>query len=39
VRHHYDRPWRPGEAGGTTLVVIAERADIDPAAIRAVLLG
>ena len=39
VRHHYDRSWRPGEARATTLVVIAERADIDPAAIRAVMLG
>ena len=38
VRHQYDRPW-----GDTTrrsqLVVIAEHADIDEAAIRAVLLG
>jgi len=39
VRYHYDRPWRPGEARTTNLVVIAERADIDPGAIRAVLLG
>jgi cobalamin biosynthesis protein CobW len=39
VRHHYDRPWRPDEPRVTTLVVIAERADIDPATIRAVLLG
>lgn len=39
VRHHYDRPWRPGEPRVTALVVIAERADIDPPTIRAVLLG
>ena len=39
VRHHYDRPWRAGEARATTLVVIAEQADIDQGAIRAVLLG
>ena len=39
VRHHYDRPWRPGEARATTLVAIAEQDDIDQAGIRAVLQG
>ena len=38
VRHQYDRPWA-GEARQTRLVVIAEHADIDEAAIRAALLG
>ncbi len=38
VRHQYDRPW--GDAPRRSqLVVIAEHADIDEAAIRAVLLG
>jgi cobalamin biosynthesis protein CobW len=39
VRHQYDRPWRPGEARATALVVIAEHDRIDEAAIRAVLEG
>jgi len=39
VRHHYDRPWRVGEARATQLVVIAEQGRIDIPAIRAVLLG
>ena len=38
VRHQYDRPW--GDAARRSqLVVIAEHADINEAAIRAVLLG
>jgi cobalamin biosynthesis protein CobW len=38
VRHQYDRPW--GDAPRRSqLVVIAEHADIDEPAIRAVLLG
>lgn len=38
VRHQYDRPW--GDAPRRSqLVVIAEHADIDEAAIRRVLLG
>ncbi len=37
VRHQYDRPWAAGEPRRGRLVVIAERADIDPAAIRAAL--
>lgn len=38
VRHQYDRPW--GDASRRSqLVVIAEHADIDEAAIRAVLLA
>lgn len=38
VRHQYDRPW--GDAPRRSqLVVIAEHADIDEAAIRAVLIG
>ena len=39
VRHHYDRLWRAGEARATTLVAIAERDHVDPAAIRAALAG
>lgn len=39
VRHQYDRPWRPGEARVTTLVVIAEQTHVDADAIRAVLVG
>jgi cobalamin biosynthesis protein CobW len=39
VRHQYDRPWRPDEERRTTLVAIAEHADVDAEAIRAVLLG
>ena len=39
VRTQYDRPWRPGEARRGQLVVIAERGDIDAAAIRAALAG
>jgi cobalamin biosynthesis protein CobW len=38
VRHQYDRPWGAGSRQGA-LVVIAERGDIDEAAIRAVLAG
>ena len=37
VRHQFDRPWG-AEARSTRLVVIAEQAHIDAAAIRAVLL-
>ncbi len=37
VRHQFDRPWG-GETRSTRLVVIAEQAHIDAAAIRAVLL-
>lgn len=37
VRHQFDRPWRPGEARQTRLVVIAEHDRIDEAAIRAAL--
>lgn len=37
TRSQYDRPWRPGELRRTRLVVIAERAHIDPAAIRKAL--
>ncbi|PZQ51396.1 MAG: cobalamin biosynthesis protein CobW [Rhodovulum sulfidophilum] len=36
VRTQYDRPWGAGPRA-STLVVIAEKADIDPEAIRAVL--
>ena len=36
VRHQFDRPWAPGERA-SHLVVIAEKGDIDLAAIRAVL--
>ena len=39
VRYQYDRLWRPGEARGTTLVVIAEHGHVDAASIRAVLVG
>ncbi|HEY0959493.1 MAG TPA: cobalamin biosynthesis protein CobW [Novosphingobium sp.] len=39
VRHQYDRLWQPGEERRTTLVAIAEHADVDVAAIRAVLAG
>jgi len=39
VRHHYDRPWRAGETRQTTLVAIAERGNIDAAAIQATLAG
>lgn len=39
VRYHYDRPWRPGEARRTTLVVIAERDHIDGEALRTALVG
>lgn len=37
VRHQYDRPWRPEEGRRGRLVVIAEHADIDAAAIRDIL--
>ncbi|KTR84979.1 cobalamin biosynthesis protein CobW [Novosphingobium barchaimii] len=39
VRHQYDRAWKPGERRETTLVAIAERAHVDPIAIRAALAG
>jgi cobalamin biosynthesis protein CobW len=39
VRYHYDRPWRPGEARRTTLVVIAERDHIDGEALHTALVG
>lgn len=39
VRHHYDRPWRPGEARRTTLVAIAEHDAIDHQVLHAVLQG
>lgn len=39
VRHHYDRPWRPGEPRRTTLVAIAEHDAIDHGVLRAVLEG
>ena len=35
VRHQFDRPWTPGEARKTRLVVIAERDHVNAAAIRA----
>ena len=38
VRHQYDRPWRADEARAGRLVVIAEHDDINPDAIRAILL-
>ncbi len=38
VRMQYDRPWGPGEARRSRLVVIAEHDDIDAAAIRAALI-
>jgi cobalamin biosynthesis protein CobW len=38
VRHQYDRPWNDAPRR-SKLVVIAEHADIDETAIRAVLLG
>ena len=37
VRHQFDRPWKPGEARVTSLVVIAEHDRIDAAAIRGAL--
>jgi cobalamin biosynthesis protein CobW len=37
VRHQYDRPWQPGEARLTKVVVIAEHDDVKPDAIRAIL--
>jgi len=37
VRHQYDRPWTPEEGRRGRLVVIAEHADIDAAAIRDIL--
>ena len=37
VRTQYDRPWAPGEARVSRLVVIAEQDAIDEAAIRAAL--
>jgi cobalamin biosynthesis protein CobW len=39
VRYQYDRPWRPGEARRTTLVVIAEHDHVDAGTVRAVLVG
>ncbi|MFN3955314.1 MAG: cobalamin biosynthesis protein CobW [Pararhodobacter sp.] len=39
VRHQYDRPWLPGEARLTRLVVIAEHGKLDAAVIRAALEG
>lgn len=39
VRHHYDRPWRPGEARATSLVAIAEHDAMQPDLIRAILQG
>ena len=39
VRHQYDRPWRPGEARRSRLVVIAEHDDINEARIRDILVG
>lgn len=37
VRHQYDRPWKPGEARVSKVVVIAEHDDVKPEAIRAIL--
>ncbi len=37
VRMQYDRPWGPGEARRSRLVVIAEHDDVDAEAIRAAL--
>lgn len=43
LEHHFDRPWRPGEARGSRVVVIGQRDPgpgrpvLDPAAISAVL--
>jgi len=39
VRMQYDRPWRAGEPRTGHLVAIAEHDAIDPAAIRAALVG
>ena len=39
VRHQYDRPWRPGEARRSRLVVIAEHDDINEARIRDILVS
>jgi cobalamin biosynthesis protein CobW len=39
VRHQFDRPWAPGEARATRLVVIAEHGRLDSAAVRAALAG
>ncbi len=39
VRMQYDRPWNPGEPRSGHLVAIAEHDAIDPAAIRAALVG
>jgi cobalamin biosynthesis protein CobW len=39
VRVQYDRPWSAGEARQGRLVVIAEKGDIDAAALRAALAG
>ncbi|MBL8659678.1 MAG: cobalamin biosynthesis protein CobW [Rhodospirillales bacterium] len=38
IERYYDRPWRPGEARRSELVVIAER-DVDRSAVNAVLAG
>ena len=38
VRHQFDRAWEPGEDRQGRLVVIAEHEDIDPEAIRSVLV-
>jgi cobalamin biosynthesis protein CobW len=37
-RHHFDRPWKPGEARASRLVVIGEKG-LDRAAITAALAG
>lgn len=39
VRHQFDRPWAPGEARASRLVVIAEHDHIDRASIEAALLA
>jgi cobalamin biosynthesis protein CobW len=38
VQHYFDRPWQPGEARATRLVVIGEKG-LDRAAITAALGG
>ena len=38
VQHYFDRPWQPGEARATRLVVIGEKG-LDRAAIAAALGG
>ena len=38
IQHHFDRPWKVGEARRGRLVVIGQKG-LDQAAIRALILG